>query len=84
LSAIFWKFGRRPSRISFAVMPGSMPSSPRITTRFTCAFLYGLPTRILRQAKLIGQIRSVPTARKKVVISAKREPTKAKPAPGPM
>ena len=65
-------------------MPGSIPSSPRITTRLTWAFLKGLPTRMVRQTKVMGQIRMVPTARKKVAIRTKREPTKAKPAPGPM
>jgi hypothetical protein len=38
-SASFWKLGRRPSRMSFVVMPGSIPSKPRITTFLAIAAL---------------------------------------------
>ena len=47
-SAIFTKFGMRPSRMNFVASPGSMPSSPRMTTRFACACLNGFPTRSQR------------------------------------
>jgi hypothetical protein len=42
------KLGKRPSLMSLVAMPGSIPSRPRMTTRFTCAFRKGFPTRIQR------------------------------------
>jgi len=84
LSASFWKFGSRPSRMRRVAMPGSIPSSPSTTMRFAWACLKGFPTRISRHTKLIGQVSTVTRASAKVASRTSREPANANPAPGPM
>ena len=64
--------------------PWSMPSRPRITTRFTRLRRSARQPNRVRDSRRTGQVRIVKKAEKTAAKTAKNEPARAKPAPGPM
>ena len=78
------RWGSLPSSSIFSVRPWSMPSRPRITTRLNRLRRSARQPNRVRVSRRTGQVRKVRSAEKTAAKTAKNEPARANPAPGPM
>ncbi len=78
------RLGSLPSSSIFSDSPWSIPSRPRITTRFTRLRRSARHPNRVRDTNRTGQVRTVKKAEKIAAKTAKNDPASANPAPGPM